>query len=81
MINMKQDILKTTLQGLLKVLRESREPESEKLSDYEKYPDLESEEKGNIKGWIEGLGYAKRIIKSQLEMVELAEDLTGSREC
>tara|TARA_R110002020_G_scaffold243659_1_gene457175 strand:+ start:105 stop:341 length:237 start_codon:yes stop_codon:yes gene_type:complete len=78
---MTQDILKTTLQGLLKVLRESRETESEKLSDYEKYPNLESEEKGNIKGWIEGLGYAITIIKSQLDMIELAEDFTGSREC
>jgi hypothetical protein len=78
---MTQDILKTTLQGLLKVLTETQLRESEKLSDYEKYPDLESEEKGNIKGWIEGLGYAKKIIKMQLDMIDLANDFTGSREC
>ena len=78
---MVESILKTTLKGLLKLLTETQLQEAEKLSDFEKYPDLESEEKGNIQGWIEGLGYAKRIIKSQLEMVELAEDLTGSREC
>ena len=32
---MTQDILKTTLQGLLKVLTETQLRESEKLSDYE----------------------------------------------
>ena len=76
-----QNILKTTLQMLLKVLTETQIIESEKLSDYEKYPNLESEERGNIKGWIEGVDYCKGVIQQQLEMIELAEDFTGSREC
>ena len=80
-IKPKPSVLRMTLNMLMEMLERQLKAQAEKLSDYEKYPTLESQDKGEILGFIQGLKYAMSVVRTQLEMVDLAEDLTGSREC
>ena len=76
-----QSVLMLTINLLIEMLERQQEVQHEKLSDYEKYPKLESQQKGEILGFIKGLDYSLMVCKTQRDMVEMAEDLTGSREC
>ena len=68
------DILKLTLNMLDEILESRVKDESQKLLPFEKYPKLESEERGQLEGLINGLNYCRSLIKTQTDMIDMAND-------
>ena len=75
------EVLELTLKMLDEILESRVKDETEKLLPFQKYPKLESEERGQIEGLINGLNYCRSLIKTQTDMINLANDFTGSKEC
>lgn len=71
---MTTDILKLTLNMLDELLESRVKDESQKLLPFEKYPKLESEERGRLEGLINGLNYCRSLIKTQTDMIDMAND-------
>ena len=75
------EVLELTLKMLDEILESRVKDETEKLLPFEKYPKLKSEERGQLVGLINGLNYCRSLIKTQTDMIDLANDFTGSKEC